>query len=540
MEHLIIELAIIYFLSAFAGIILARFKIPNLIVYMIIGFLIGPFALKVIPDVEIIHVLAEIGIVLLLFGLGIEFSLHKLLTMDRRVYIIGIGQIIATLLLSFALARLFGTNLTQALFFSCIITLSSTAIVLQILVSNNEIDSHHGQIAIGLMILQDLAVVPMIILLPLLQNQASSLLPAISWAGIKIIGFLLIIFFAGKLIIRKFFYLAITSGSKELLLLAAISVSLGIALISDQFGLSLALGAFFAGLLISESDYAHHLFTDLIPFRDAFSCLFFTSIGMWIQPKFLLENFALCFSLVFGVILLKIIIGCLITRLTKFTWHTSIMTGLLIAQIGEFSFILIQLGWGLKLFSQYTFQLIISVSSLSMLFSPFLYYIAKNYFYWWLFSKTHHSPQFSANVCPISHIIICGSGTVGKKLYKLLNQKNIPSITVSLDYKKITELTKQGISAVFGDAADPRVLKLANITCAKAVVLTFADDYVQARAIKKIKELHPGIPVIGRLHYESKRTLLEKSGISDLISEELEVAEKLAEKVEPYIKPLSS
>jgi monovalent cation:H+ antiporter-2, CPA2 family len=375
------DLLIILLVSVPVAFLCLRLKLPLLVGFMLTGILIGPYALGLIKELEAIEILAEIGVILLLFTIGIEFSIRRLREMKRLVLLGGSLQVGITVIATAAIAVLFGREFNQAVFFGFLVALSSTAIVMKSYAERNEIDAPHGRAGVGILLFQDISIVLMMLAVPILGGEDAASMTAIGWKlGGSLLALIVIVIAAGLLVPLLLRYV-VQLKSPEVLLLTAVLVSLGTAWITSQFGLSLALGAFIAGMVLSESDYSHQVTADILPFRDVFNSLFFVSIGLLLSIVALIENIAAVAFWVVALIAGKTLIIWAVVRLIGFPQRISAMTALGLAQIGEFSFVLAKAGRGVDLLPDADYQIFLAASIISMIATPFLIAAAPDFGY---------------------------------------------------------------------------------------------------------------------------------------------------------------
>jgi len=365
------SLEVIFIASAAVILLLYKLKIPSLIGFIIAGIIIGPHGVGLIKDIHFIQILAEIGVILLLFTIGIEFSMTKLFRIRKAVLGGGGAQVLLTIGISAALTYIAIGNINKSLFFGFLYALSSTAIVLKLLTERGEVDSPHGHTIVGILIFQDLCIVPLMLLIPALSGDGIDIIDVGAKMGKAAVIIAVVLLSAGW-IVPALLHQVVRTKSRELFLTTIILLCLGIALLTSRFGLSLALGAFLAGIIISESEYAHQAISDILPFKDSFMGLFFVSIGMLMDTGFVLENGIRIAEVVALIFILKIITGTVSALLIGNSLRTSVLTGMGLAQIGEFSFVLAVAGKASGLISEEFYQIFLSSSVVTMIITPFM------------------------------------------------------------------------------------------------------------------------------------------------------------------------
>jgi len=369
---LLYDIVIIFALSVAVLFLCHRLKIPSIVGFVFTGLLAGPYGLGLIKSIHEVNTLAEIGIVLLLFTIGLEFSFKSLLRIKKTVLLGGTLQVLLTFLATFVIVRQFGLHIGQSIFTGFLVSLSSTAIVLKFFQERAEIDSPHGHTSLGILIFQDIIIVPMILVAPLIAGKTGNLTESIMILLFKGIGIILFIIVCARWIVPWVLYQVVKTRSREIFLLSIVLICLAVAWLTSSAGLSLALGAFLAGLVISESEYSHQALGNTLPFRDVFISFFFVSIGMLLNIGFFVENLAIIIFVFLCVLFLKTLIAGLATILLGFPLRTAILVGFAVSQVGEFSFILSKTGLEYSLLNETVYQIFLSVSVLTMASTPFL------------------------------------------------------------------------------------------------------------------------------------------------------------------------
>ncbi|MBB5019469.1 CPA2 family monovalent cation:H+ antiporter-2 [Chitinivorax tropicus] len=519
--------------SVLAVVACRQLKLPALLGYLLVGIIIGPNALALLEDSADTAYLAEFGIVFLMFSIGLEFSLPKLKALRRAVFGLGLGQVVLTILLTLPLALLGKLSLPATVALGGILAMSSTAIVSTILNERLELTTPHGQQVIGVLLFQDIAVVPLLILIPALANPAGGVWQAMGLAAVKAAVVLTILLYFGPRILRPWFHVVAKQHSKELFIVNLLLFSLGTAYLTSLAGLSLALGAFLAGMLIAETEYRYQVEEDIQPFRDVLLGLFFVTVGMRLDISALGDNVPLLLTFLLILLPLKALLIFGISRAMGTTPATAWRTGLLLAQAGEFGFVLIALAHEHFLLPPTIEQPLLAAVLLSMLAAPFL--IQKRD---WLVRRFVSSEWLNESVALTqiavqammtrNHVVICGYGRSGQNLARLLEQENIDFYALDLDPERVQEASAAGHNISFGDASKREVLMAAGLSRARAVVVTFADTHMAMRILSHVQSLRPGIPIIVRTLDETDVDKLREAGAVEVVSEVMEGSLMLA------------
>ncbi len=529
------NLLVIFAASIAVVFIFHQFRLPSIAGFLVAGSLIGPHGLNLIADVGTVEVLAEVGIVLLLFTIGIEFSVPQLLSMRSLMFLGAPVQIGGVLLIAYLGAMSAGLSWREGLFWGFLFALSSTAIVLKTLTERGDSDSVHGRATIGILICQDLAVVPMMLLMPILSGKSEgSGLTILLTLGESVLAILLVIA-ASWYLIPKLLGYVVRSRSRELFLLTIIVSCLGIAWLTSLGGLSLALGAFIAGLVISESDYSHQAIAEVLPFRDSFTSLFFVSIGILMDWRVLLAHPLLVFGLLLAILLVKFLSGAGAVLLTGVPPRSAVMVGVALAQVGEFSFLLAQQGQESGYFRGDPYQVFLAVSVLSMIVTPFLMQwspnLARRAEAWqrahhWLPRRTiaHVEQTEGKQIRMKGHVIIAGYGLNGRNLARVLSETEIPYLGLDLDGDIVSRETKHGVPVYYGDATNSHVLRHMKIEDAKVLVVAITDPFITRRVVQVAKGINPRLHVVVRTRYLRELDELHRLGADDVVPEEFETS----------------
>ena len=529
------NLLVIFTASIAVVFVFHQFRLPSIAGFLVAGALIGPYGLNLISDIETVRALAEIGIVLLLFTIGIEFSLGHLVSMRRLMFLAAPIQVGGVLCIAWLGAMLAGLSWQQGVFWGFLFSLSSTAIVLKTLAERGDSDSIHGRATIGILVFQDLAVVPMMLLTPILGGQSDGSALAILLTLGKSVLVVALVIAASWYLVPKVLGHIVRSRSRELFLLTIIVSCLGIAWLSSLGGLSLALGAFIAGLVISESEYSHQAMAEVLPFRDSFNSLFFVSIGILMDWRVLLAHPFLVAGLLVTVLLVKFVAGAGAVLLAEVPLRSAIMVGIALAQVGEFSFLLAQQGQESGFLRGDPYQVFLAVSVLSMIVTPFLMqwspHLARRAEAWqrlrhWLPSRTTgHVVQTEGKQIRVKgHVIIVGYGLNGRNLARVLGETEIPYLALDLDGDIVSREAKHGVPLYYGDGTNPNVLRHMKIEDAKVLVVAISDPFITRRAVQVAKGLNPQLHVVVRTRYLRELEELHQLGADDVVPEEFETS----------------
>jgi monovalent cation:H+ antiporter-2, CPA2 family len=527
------ELIIILAVSLPITYLFHRAKLPALVGFLITGVLIGPYGTAIITETHVIERLAEVGVVLLLFTVGMEFSIADIMRSGRQLLIGGGTQVVLTIAVIMGIALVLGYPLPQALFFGFLASLSSTAIVLKIYSDRAELDTTHGKLSTGILLFQDIAVVPLMLLLPVLGEAGTagsvSLLSIAISLGKAVIG-LIGVFIAARQVVPFLLHQVIRLKNREIFFLLIVLLCLGTAWVTYSLGLSLALGAFLAGLIISESEYSHHIVSEIMPFRDYFASIFFISIGMLLHTDHFLAHWPLIIMLTVLLVFVKSGLVAATAGALRYPIRSALLAGLGLAQIGEFSFLLAQQGLDRGLMGQDVFQMFISTSILSMLATPFLMQAGP-----WFTARFPELPPAAGsknNVCTLKgHTVIAGYGLNGMNLAKTLKATLIPYVVLEVNADTIRRAREQGEPIIYGDITRKDVLLRAGVDCAKVMVFAISDLNATRIAVRAVRQLNPSIFILIRTRYAADVDELYKLGADQVIPEEFETSIEIFSRV---------
>lgn len=531
--HLLDSVLLLLATAVVVVVVFRALKLPALIGYLIVGLLIGPHALAWLPDTDQTRVLAEFGVVFLMFSIGLEFSLPKLSTMKGIVFGLGAAQVGATIALAMAVSALAGLDWRAGLALGGVLAMSSTAILAKMLAERLELNTQHGRQIIGVLLFQDLAVVPLLVLLPALAHDTEDLTRHLLLAAVNAALLLVLILILGQRLMRPWFHLVARRKSAELFVLNVLLCTLGLAWLTESFGLSMALGAFLAGMLISETEYRYQVEQDIKPFQDVLLGLFFVTVGMQLDLHELVRHWFAVPALALGFMLVKAAIVFGLARLFGAHTGNALRVALALCAGGEFGLVLISTAGGQVLMQREVMQVVLAALILSMLLAPFI-----------LEKSEHLVRRFSAaewlnramalhtiaaqSMTTERHIIICGFGRSGQNLARLLEQEGVPYIALDADSQRVRDAAAGGEHVVFGDAARREVLIAAGLTRAAALVVSYDDTESALRILSVTHQARPDLPVIVRTRTEADIDRLKQAGAAEVVPEIMEGSLMLA------------
>jgi CPA2 family monovalent cation:H+ antiporter-2 len=537
-----LELTLLLLGSAVLGVVGFRMlQLPPMLAYLTVGIVIGPHALGWVPDNKTTHELAEFGVVFLMFSIGLEFSLPKLSAMRSTVFGLGMGQVLLTIAATMVfcvgatwlLPQLVQISWKAAFALGGALAMSSTAIVSKMLTERLELESEHGRRIIGILLFQDLALVPLLIMVPALADPQGELMAELAWAGVKAVLVLVLLLVVGQKLIRKWFHVVVRRRSQELFMLNLLLITLGAAWITEKAGLSLALGAFIAGMLISETEYKHQVEEDIKSFRDVLLGLFFITIGMLLNIPLVLQNWWLVLLLLTGPVLLKFGLIAALAKVLGASTGVALRAGLALAQAGEFGFVLLNQAGGLKMIDPLLVQLILASMVLSMLAAPFILaktdaIVMKLSANEWMMQSLALTQIATRTMATQKHVIIAGFGRSGQNLANLLEEEKIAYHALDLDPDRVREAQAAGAHVSYGNAARRESLVAAGIHRAAAVVISYADTASALKVLHFVHELAPNLPVIVRSHDDTDLDKLRSAGAAEVVPEAIEGSLMLA------------
>ena len=532
------DIVIIFGLAIGVLLICHRLHVPAVVGFLLTGVFVGPYGFGLVKAVHEVEILAEIGIVLLLFTIGIEFSFERILEIRKSVLMGGLFQVLLTFSATFLITRWFGQAFGEAVFFGFLVALSSTAIVLKIIQERAEVDSPYGRATLGILIFQDIIIVPMILLTPLLAGATGSLSESVLLLLAKGIGIILLVIVSTKWIVPKVLYQIARTRNQEVFLLSVVVICLGVAWLTSKAGLSLALGAFLAGLIISESEYSHQALGNILPFRDVFISFFFVSIGMLLNVDFLIQQPGTILLIALGVLVLKSVIACFVAVLLGLPFRTSILVGLALSQVGEFSFILSRTGVEHGLLAGNVYQMFLAVSVLTMAATPFIISLAPRAADMVL--RLPLPERLRTGLYPVTeveievkkdHLIIIGFGVNGRNVARAARLSGIPYAVIEMNPKTVREEQAKSEPIYYGDSTHEVVLQQANIKDARIVVAAINDPTSTRRITEIVRRLNPGAHLIVRSRYLQEMRPLYELGADEVIPEEFETSVEIFTRV---------
>ncbi len=540
-----LEVVLLYLIAAVAGVVACRsLRLPPMLGYLAVGVVIGPNALALARDSAGVKYLAEFGVVFLMFVIGLEFNLPKLRSMRRLVFGLGLSQVALTMLGAVAgnalLALAFAWIGVQweldwagALVLGSAMAMSSTAIVVKMMAERLELESEHGKRVMGVLLFQDLAVVPLLVLIPALGAGGGELWHAMGLALLKAVVLLTVLLVGGQRVMRWWLTLVARRKSEELFVLNLLLVTLGLAWLTEHAGLSLALGAFVAGMLVAETEYKHQVETDIRPFHDVLLGLFFITIGMKLDWRPVLDQWFLVLLLSLGPVVAKAVLVALLSRAFGAAPGVAIRTGLYLAQAGEFGFVLLTLGAEQQLIAAHWQSPVLAAMVLSMLATPFIILHSDRIVMRlsgndWLMQSVALTTIAKKSMRTEGHVIICGYGRSGQNLARLLDLEKIPYMALDLDPDRVRQAAAAGQSVVFGDAARLQSLMAAGLARASAVVITYPDTPSALKILHLVGTHAPKVPVVVRTIDDADLEKLREAGATGVVPEAIEGSLMLA------------
>ena len=515
--------------------LLQRAKLPSILGFLITGVIIGPYGLSLVKAVEEVEVISEIGVILLLFVIGMELSIKKLASIKKTVFIGGAIQVGLTVLVAGSCYYLLGNSWNEAVFVGFLFSLSSTAIVLKVFQDRNEMSTPHGKNALAILIFQDIIVVPMMLFTPIIAGESTNVTSSILLLLLKSVVVIVITILSARYVVPKLMYAIAKTNNKELFLLTTITICFAVAFLTSEAGLSLALGAFMAGLIISESEYSHQATSIILPFRELFISFFFISVGMLLNLNFFFNHIGVILLLVLTVLIIKSIIAGLAVAVLNYPSRTVLITGLSLFQVGEFAFILSKVGIQYNLLSVETNQYFLAVSIVSMLLTPFIIIFSENISERFLNTKIAKALTSNSKESPealneqmemdlSNHLVIIGYGINGSNLAKASQFSNIPYIVIELNAETVKREKAKGIPILFGDATQPHMLETVNLSKARSVVVAISNPEATRTMISNIRNISQSVYLVVRTRYVKEIPELIALGADDVIPEEFETS----------------
>jgi len=535
------DILIILGFSILIVFILQRLKLPSILGFLFTGVVIGPYGLSLVTAVEQVEIIAEVGVILLLFVIGLELSIKQLVAIKKTVFIGGFLQLALTAAVAGGIYYFYGFPWNKAVFVGFLFSLSSTAIVLKVFQDRNEITSPHAKNALGILIFQDIIVVPMMLVVPFLAGQTDPESDGLLGLLLKSALVVLITVVSARYVVPHLMHLIAKTKSKELFLITTITICFAVAFLTSEAGLSLALGAFLAGIIISESEYSHQATSIILPFRELFTSFFFISVGMLLHLQFFMEHIASVMLLVLAVFLIKSIIASLAVAILKYPPRTVFLTGLSLFQVGEFAFILSKVGIEYDLLDEETNQYFLSVSIVSMLLTPFVIIFSDRIVSLFIDTKVANllkrkaaknagNPESSIE-SKENHLVIIGYGVNGSNLAKAAVFSKIPFVAVELNAETVRREKLKNIPIIYGDATEDHILEAVQLRKARAVVVAISDKGATKTVISKIRNISQSVYLVVRTRYVAEIDELKALGADEVIPEEFETSVEIFSRI---------
>ncbi len=526
LENFVREAVVLFGVAVVVLLLCSRFRLPPLVGLIFTGLLIGPSSLGLISAVEAVELFAEIGVVLLLFVIGVEFSLERLRALRRPFFIGGPLQALLTTSTTALLALALGFSRDQAVFLGFVVTLSSTAILLKLLHDRRESETPQGNVTFGVLIFQDFLIVPMVILTPMLSEAVPTTARELIWRFAGALFAMVLIFATARFLMPRLFHRLAATRMREVFVLAALGVCLAMAWTTHTLGFSLALGAFVAGILISETEYSHQVIADIGPFRDVFSSIFFISMGMLVDVHLAASRLFVVLGLALAIVLVKALAAGVAVRVLGYPLRIAVVAALGLAQIGEFSFVLMDVGRTHGLLTGERFQVLLAAAVLTLLLTPALVRFAPAVAALGLrlLQRPNGQDAPAAARGPSGHVIVIGFGVNGQLLTKVLRETHIPYVIVELSSELVRRATREGEPILYGDATRREILEHAGIVRARVTVFAISDLDALQRSIRIARQLNPEVEIIVRTRAVREIEGLHASGANQVIAQEFETA----------------
>ncbi|MGB0176551.1 MAG: cation:proton antiporter [Owenweeksia sp.] len=540
------DMVIILGLSVLVIFVFQKLKLPTILGFLVTGIAFGPSGMGLIEASHDIEILSEIGIILLLFIIGLEFSLADLARIKKIVFLGGASQVLITIAAVFGVMWSLGFSESQSVFFGFLVALSSTAIVLKLLQSNGMMNSPHGKIALGILIFQDIIVVPMMLLTPMLAGEGGNPFYEVAILTAKVVGIIVITLLSARYLVPKLLKAIVLTRSRELFIISIVVICFAVAWGTSSIGLSLSLGAFLAGLIISESEYSHQATGLIIPFREIFSSFFFVSIGMLLDIRFFIGHIALVLLLTLGVFVLKFIVLFISSTLLRYPARTKILSGLTLFQVGEFAFILAAVGMNYQLLDEEPYQYFLSVSILTMALTPFVFMASDKISGAMLSPKAlKRSQRDKSNKDMESvaddlsdHLLIIGYGLNGRHMADIARKAGIPYAIIDINTENVEMGRANDEPIFFGDASNPYMLEHLHVFKARVAVIAISDPPATKKVVAAIRTLCNTIHIVVRSRFLHETNEFLKLGASEVISEEFETSIEIFTRVlHQYLVP---
>ncbi len=546
------DIVIILGLSIIIILAFTRLKLPAILGFLIAGIIAGPHAFNLISSQHEVELLSEIGIIFLLFVIGIELSLKGLASIKKIIFLGGGLQVGGTILITVGISTILGLSLNTAIFLGFLFSLSSTAIVLKLLQERGEISTPHGRIGLGILIFQDIIVVPMMLFTPLLAGETPNILSTIAIMAVKILLVLVLVYILAQYVAPKIFGWVVKTKNQELFVLTVVVFCFGVAWLTSTVGLSLALGAFFAGLIISESDYSHQATANVLPFREIFISFFFISVGTLLNLEFFIENLVIILLLVIGVVLLKMLVVAGTVLVLRYPARTVFLTLFSLFQVGEFSLLLSGVGKENGLIPENIYQYFLAISIISMGITPFLINYAPRITYTLLKApipsgvrkrlenikkSTKAEEEFSEESLH-DHLIVIGYGVNGSNISKAARKAEIPYVLIDTSPESFEKAKRNNEPIIFGDATQATILKHAHVQEARVIVIAISDPGATRKMLTTIRQFTQTATIIVRTKYVKEIEDTLRLGANEVVPEEFETSIEIFTRVlKKYLVP---
>ncbi|HRD92145.1 MAG TPA: cation:proton antiporter [Accumulibacter sp.] len=519
--------------SVVSVIVFRSLNLPPVLGYLLVGAVIGPHALDLVGGFTGAQHLAEFGVVFLMFSIGLEFSLPKLYAMKRIVFGLGLLQVLLTLAAVTAIVTALGLSWQEGVALGGALAMSSTAVLTKLLTERLELDKAHGREVMGVLLFQDIAVVPLLILIPAFSETPERMAAMMGLAMLKAVVVLSLVLFFGQRLMSRWFFIVARGKSAELFMLNVLLITLGLAYLTELAGLSLALGAFVAGILISETQYRHHVEEDIKPFRDVLMGLFFVTIGMMLDVPLVAASAPLVLGVLAALLALKFALVLGLSRLFGSTFGGALRTGLWLCAGGEFGFVLLAEMRRLELLPSPVLQAVLAALVLSMLLAPLIVQYSNQIVLRfaaseWLMRSMQMTQLAAKTMNTEKHVVICGYGRTGQYLARFMEQEDVTYLALDLDPERIREATAAGENVIYGDAARHETLVAAGVARASVAIISFADARASERVLEHIRQIKPDLPVVVRTLDEKDLEALLRAGAAEIVPETLETSMVLA------------
>lgn len=535
---LLTGIVLIFAFSTLVNFVFSKIKVPTILGYLLTGIIVGPHMLGIIGDHHDIDLIAEIGVVMLLFTIGIEFSLNHLIKIRKIVFLGGLLQFVLTVAVTMAIARWYHIDWKGSLFVGFLTALSSTAIVLKILQERSELSSNYGRTVLGILIFQDLLLVPLLLFTPILGGQVSGESNALLYLALKAVLIIGFIYVGNRWLMPRLLHAIARTKNQELFMMSILFVCLGVALLTAKLGMSLAFGAFIAGLMISDTQYSHNAFGNLSPLKDIFVSFFFISIGILLDVHFVINQPLLVFLTVFIVIFFKAVMAAGTAFLLGHTFRGTIMVGMSLSQVGEFAFLLASMGLSYKLISSFNYQLFLSVAVISMALTPLLMKFSKPLSN--LLLKLPLPKRVVDGISPLpqveipekrGHLVIIGKDSRAFNLARMAQRMSLPYIAIVFDPEEVRRRQLNGEPVLYGDAVNEPILLRAHVDKADMVAVSIGNMITAMTLLGKIRYLNPHVYIIARTKKVEDIEDLYNAGANKVIPEEFETSIELFDRI---------